>query len=127
MRLLTTVSIAPEPIPLDVKVVLLGSPQLYYALYSADEDFQKLFKVKADFASDMERTPENEKNYALFVRARVEEEKLRDFDPTGAAAIVEHGSRLAEDQTRLTNPLWRPWPTLSAKLRTGLARPVTRS
>ncbi len=102
MRLLTTVSIAPEPIPLDLKVVLLGSPQLYYALYSADEDLQKLFKVKADFASDMERTPENEKSYALFVRARVEEEKLRDFDPTGVAAIVEHGSRLAEDQTRLT-------------------------
>ncbi len=102
MHLLTTVSIAPEPIPLDLKVVLLGSPQLYYALYSADEDLQKLFKVKADFAADMERTPENEKNYALFVRARVEEENLRDFEPTGVAAIVEHGSRLAEDQTKLT-------------------------
>lgn len=102
MRLLTTVSIAPEPIPLDVKVVLLGSPQLYYALYSADEDLQKLFKVKADFASDMERIPENEKSYALFVRARVEEEKLRDFSPSGVAAIVEHGSRIAEDQTKLT-------------------------
>ncbi len=102
MHLLTTVSIAPEPIPLDVKVVLLGSPQLYYALYSADEDLQKLFKVKADFAADMQRTPENEKSYALFVRARVEEEKLRDFDPTGVAAVVEHGSRLAEDQTKLT-------------------------
>ena len=102
MRLLTTISLAPEPIPLDVKVILLGSPQLYYALYSADEDFQKLFKVKADFASDMERTPENEKSYALFVRARVEEEQLHDFDPSGVAAIVEHGSRLAEDQTKLT-------------------------
>jgi predicted ATP-dependent protease len=92
MHLLTTVSIAPEPIPLDVKVVLLGSPQLYYALYSADEDLQKLFKVKADFAADMERTPGNEKNYALFVRA-CEEEKLR-FRPHSVAAIVEHGSRL---------------------------------
>ena len=71
MRLLTTVTLEPEPIPLDVKVILLGSPELYYALYSADEDFRKLFKVKADFASDMDRTPENEKSYALFIRARV--------------------------------------------------------
>ncbi len=102
MRLLTTVSLAPEPIPLDVKVILLGSPYLYYTLYSADEDFQKLFKVKADFASDMDRTPENEKSYALFIRARSALEQLRDFDSSGVAAIVEHGSRLAEDQTKLT-------------------------
>src|SRR5512136_3058646 len=66
------------------------------------EDFQKLFKVKADFSADMERTPENEKDYGLFVRMRVVEEKLRDFDRTGVGAIVEYGSRLAEDQTKLT-------------------------
>jgi lon-related putative ATP-dependent protease len=102
MRLLTTVTLEPEPIPLDVKVILLGSPMLYYTLYAADEEFQKLFKVKADFASEMERTPENERAYALFVRTRVAEEKLRDFDPTGVAAIVEYGSRLAGDQTKLT-------------------------
>ena len=102
MRLLTTVTLAPEPIPLTVKVVLLGSPELYYALYSADQDFRKLFKVKADFASEMDRTPENEKSYALFIRARTAEEKLREFDPTGVAAIVEYGSRLAEDQTKLS-------------------------
>jgi len=102
MRLLTTVTLAPEPIPLDVKVILLGSPHLYYTLYSADEDFQKLFKVKADFASDMDRTPENEQSYALFIRARSALEQLRDFHPSGVAAIVEYGSRLAEDRTKLT-------------------------
>jgi lon-related putative ATP-dependent protease len=102
MRLLTTVTLAPEPIPLDVKVILLGSPHLYYTLYSADEDFQKLFKVKADFAFDMDRTPENEQSYALFIRARSALEQLRDFHPSGVAAIVEYGSRLAEDQTKLT-------------------------
>jgi lon-related putative ATP-dependent protease len=102
MRLLTTVTLEPEPIPLDVKVILLGSPMLYYTLYNMDEDFQKLFKVKADFGADMERTPENEKAYGLFVRMRVAEEKLRDFDRTGVAAIVEYGSRLAEDQSKLT-------------------------
>ena len=102
MRLLTAVTLAPEPIPLDVKVILLGSPYLYYTLYSADEDFQKLFKVKADFASDMDRTPENEQSYALFIRVRSALEQLRDFHPSGVAAIVEYGSRLAEDQTKLT-------------------------
>ena len=102
MRLLTTATLEPEPIPLDVKVILLGSPSLYYALYGMDEEFQKLFKVKADFSSEMERTPENESNYALFVRTRVADEQLRDFDPTGVAAVVECGSRLAEDQAKLT-------------------------
>jgi len=102
MRLLTTVTLEPEPIPLDIKVILLGSPSLYYALYAMDEDFQKLFKVKADFDFEMERTPGNERDYALFVRTRVADEQLRDFDPTGVAAIVECGSRLAEDQTKLT-------------------------
>jgi lon-related putative ATP-dependent protease len=102
MRLLTTTTLEPEPIPLDVKVILVGSPSLYYALYSMDEDFQQLFKVKADFAADMERTPENEQSYALFIRARVAEEDLREFSPHGVAAIVEYGSRLAEDQTKLT-------------------------
>ncbi len=102
MQLLTTVTLDPEPIPLDVKVILLGSPSLYYTLYSVDEDFRKLFKVKADFAGDMERTPENEKDYARFVRARTADEKLREFDAGGVAAIVEYGSRLAEDQTRLS-------------------------
>jgi len=92
----------PEPIPLDVKVVLLGSPSLYYLLYAADEDFRQLFKVKADFSTEMERSPENEHLYALFIRARCEEENLRPFDRTGVARVVEYGSWLAEDQNRLS-------------------------
>ncbi len=100
--LISTVTLEPEPIPLDVKVVLWGGPALYYSLYAADEDFRTLFKVKADFASDMERTPENENAYALFIRARCAEEGLRDFDPGGVAALIELGSRLAEDQYKLS-------------------------
>ncbi|MBN1953787.1 MAG: AAA family ATPase [Anaerolineae bacterium] len=98
----SVITLDPEPIPLELKVVLLGSPSLYYYLYSVDDDFDRLFKVKADFSSDMERTPENEHLYALFIRARGEEEKLRPFDRTGAAAVVEYGSRLAENQDRLS-------------------------
>jgi lon-related putative ATP-dependent protease len=100
--LVSVVTLNPEPIPLDVKVVLMGSPALYYYLYGVDEDFRKLFKVKADFSTDMERTPETEHLYALFIRARCEEEGLRPFDRAGVARVVEHGSRLAEDQRRLS-------------------------
>jgi lon-related putative ATP-dependent protease len=67
-----------------------------------DEDFPKVFKVKADFAPEMDRTPENEQAYALFVRARCDEESLFPFDRSAVAHIVELGSRLAEDQTRLS-------------------------
>lgn len=99
---ISTATIDPEPIPLDVKVVLVGSPSLYYYLYAVDEDFRELFKVRADFSVDMERTPENEHLYALFIRARCEEEGLRPFDRTGVARVVEYGSRLAADQNRLS-------------------------
>ncbi|HEY74823.1 MAG TPA: AAA family ATPase [Thermoflexia bacterium] len=100
--LISPVTLDPEPIPLDVKVVLVGSPSLYYYLYAVDEDFRDLFKVRADFSGDMERTPENEHLYALFIRARCEEEGLRPFDRTGVARMVEYGSRLAADQNRLS-------------------------
>ncbi|HLF25597.1 MAG TPA: ATP-binding protein [Anaerolineae bacterium] len=101
-QMFSTRTLEPEPIPLDLKVILLGSPSLYHWLYSTDEDFQKLFKVKADFAPEMERTLENEQAYALFIRARCEEENLRPFDRSAVAKIVEFGSWLAEDQAQLS-------------------------
>lgn len=100
--LVSVVGLDPEPIPLDVKVILMGSPFLYYYLYAYDEEFRELFKVKADFSTEMDRTPENEHLYALFIRARCEEEGLRPFDRTAVARVVEYGSRLAEDQDRLS-------------------------
>ncbi|MCX8067271.1 MAG: AAA family ATPase [Anaerolineae bacterium] len=100
--LVSVVGLDPEPIPLDVKVILMGSPFLYYYLYAYDEDFRELFKVKADFSTEMDRTPENEHLYALFIRARCEEECMRPFDRTAVARVVEYGSRLAEDQDRLS-------------------------
>ncbi len=100
--MVSVVGLDPEPIPLDVKVVLMGSPYLYYLLYALDEEFRELFKVKADFSTEMDRTPENEYLYALFIRARCEEECLRPFDRTAVARVVEYGSWLAEDQNRLS-------------------------
>jgi lon-related putative ATP-dependent protease len=93
---------APEPIPISVKVVMLGTTELYYSLQSTDDEFPELFKVKADFAATMERNHVNEHRYALFVAARCHEGHLPHFDKSGVAKIVEYGSWLAEDQGKLS-------------------------
>lgn len=100
--LVSTVSLDPEPIPLDLKVVLIGSPYLYYILSALDPDFAHIFKVKADFAPTIPRTPEAEHEYARFVEARRRAESLPPFDADAIAATVEYGARLAGDQNRLT-------------------------
>ncbi len=102
LSLIATVSLAPEPVPLNVKVVLIGDPHTYYLLYSLDDEFQKLFKVRADFATDMDWSPENVEKYARFIRSRCREEKLKDFELGAVAKVVEYGSRLVEDQEKLT-------------------------
>ena len=102
LGLLSTVSLEPEPIPLRVKIVLIGTPLLYYLLRSHDEDFAKLFKVKAEFANLMDRTKETENEYALFVKAVVDANQLPPFESTAVARIIEYGSRLAEHQGKLS-------------------------
>ena len=92
----------PEPIPLTVKVILLGNPDLYYALYEQEEDFGELFKVKADFDSVMPRDDAHELDYALFIANRCREEGLHHFDRPAVEKVVEFGSRLAEHQNRLS-------------------------
>ncbi|MFX4261388.1 AAA family ATPase [Pelotomaculum propionicicum] len=101
-RLVPTVTLRPEPIPLNVKVILIGTPQLYHLLYSQDEDFQKLFKVKVDFDTEMPRNPDNLRQYASFVNAVCQREKLRHFSRDGLARIIEYGSRLAGHQEKLS-------------------------
>jgi lon-related putative ATP-dependent protease len=96
-----TKTLDPEPIPLKVKIILMGSSALYYSLLEMDQDFGKLFKVQADFDAEMDRTSENENEYALFVAARCHEEKLRHFDRGAVAKVIEQGSRLAESQDKL--------------------------
>lgn len=102
LSLLSTVTLEPEPIPLGVKIVLIGSPLLYYLLNAYDEDFQKLFKVKAEFTSEMDRTRENEQAYALFVGTIVRQDGTLPFDRGAVARVIEHGSRLAADQGKLS-------------------------
>lgn len=102
LRLISTVSLEPEPIPLHVKVVLIGTPLLYYLLHAQDEDLGKLFKVKADFALIMDRTAESAQQYARFVAGRCHEERLPHFAPDAVARVAEEGARLAGDQGKLT-------------------------
>jgi len=102
-RLVSMAAMKPEPIPLDVKVILIGSPEIYYLLYNLDEEYRELFKVKADFDTRMERTDENVDRYAAFVAAKVREESLRHFDPSGVARLVDYGCRIAGHQGKLTS------------------------
>ena len=102
-RLIATVSLKPQPIPLKCKVILIGIPWLYYLLYQLDPDFRKYFKVKADFDRMMDNTWENVQQYALFVATKCQEEKLPAFSPGGVARVVEHAARLIEDKNRLSS------------------------
>lgn len=95
-------SLEPEPIPLQVKVILLGGDADYYELYDHEEEFSELFKVKADFDSAMTRDDEGELAYARFVAERCRQEGLRPFDRAAVEKVVEHGSRLSGDQNRLS-------------------------
>ena len=97
-----TKTLDPEPIPLDLKVVLVGSPDIYYDLLHLDEDFGSIFKVKADFVSEMPRTDENEHQYALFIATLCVEEKLHPFDRGAVAKVIEYGSRVIGDQYKLS-------------------------
>jgi lon-related putative ATP-dependent protease len=99
---LSTKTLRPEPIPLDVKVVLIGPPHLYYLLYALDEDFRELFKVKAEFDVRMDRNDESVRNYVAFVCMLCRREGLRPLDAGAVAKAVEYGSRAAEDQHKLS-------------------------
>ncbi len=102
LGVISTKSLKPEPIPLNVKVILVGRPDIFQLLLAYDEHFAELFKVKADFDTQMERTEEHINDYAAFISKLCEEEHLTHLDASAMARIVEHGSRLAEDQEKLS-------------------------
>jgi lon-related putative ATP-dependent protease len=101
----STISLQPEPIPLDVKVVLLGSSPIYYLLSAVDDDFKELFKVPADFDDRVERTADATLLYARFIAAVVRREKLRPFDRSAVARVIERAARLVGDSDRLSTGL----------------------
>lgn len=101
-RLMSTTTLKPGPIPVDIKVVVIGEPFIYYLLYNRDTEYRKLFKVKADFDNTMPSEKDNMMRYAQFVAARVKERGLLPFEASGVARIVEYGSRLASDKEKLS-------------------------
>ena len=102
LGLLSTRSLLPEAVPLDVKVILIGQPMLYQLLLMHDEDFSELFKVKADFDSRMNRDPDSIHDYIMFVSNVCQNNQLKHLECSGLAELVEYGSRLADDQTKLS-------------------------
>lgn len=102
LGLISTETLDPEPIPLDIKIILIGTPTLYFLLRQYDDDFAKLFKVRAEFTSLMDRKPETENEYGLFVKSVVVDNELPPFDASAVARIIEFSSRLAEDQSKLS-------------------------
>lgn len=92
----------PESIPLNFKVVIIGNYRAYYLLLNYDDEFQELFKVKADFNVDMPRTKQNVMSYARFIRNQCEREGLMHFEPCAVSRIVVYGTKLTSDQTKLS-------------------------
>lgn len=97
-----SVSLEPEPIPLDVKVVLLGSRRLYHLLRYYDPDFDELFKIVADFDDDVDWTPDNVDAYANLIAGTIREAGLKHLTVAAVARVLEHSSRLVEDRERLS-------------------------
>jgi len=101
-RTISTVSLEPTPVDLDVKLILMGERMLYYLLCEHDPEFNKLFKVEADFEDEIDRTEENHGRYAQLLAGLIQKNELQPFDKTAVARIIEQGSRLVSDNEKLS-------------------------
>ncbi len=102
MNLISTITIEPEPIPLNVKVALIGDRFLYYLLARQDPDFNELFKVAADFEEEMDRSPETVTEYAQLIAALVRRYRLKPHHRDAVARVVEFSSRFIGDSEKLS-------------------------
>ncbi|MGB5607129.1 MAG: ATP-binding protein, partial [Gammaproteobacteria bacterium] len=102
LSLVSTVSLQPEPVPLEVKVILFGDRLLYYLLHEFDPDFPELFKVAADFDTESPRSFESEQMYMRLIATLARKHGLRPFDSGAVAAMIQYGMRLIEDTTKLS-------------------------
>jgi lon-related putative ATP-dependent protease len=100
--LISTSRLKPEPIAIDVKVVLIGDTDIYNLLYFLDADFKKIFKIKSEFDSETKKDDETIVEYAQFIKKICDEDKLRPFNKDGIAAIIEYGTRLAGKQKKIS-------------------------
>ncbi len=100
--LIPVASMRPSPIPVNVKAIMIGNQMIYQLLYALDEDFRKIFKVKADFDYEMHWNEEALQGYAMFISDRCHVEGLLHFDPSAVAEVVEYGARLVDDQEKVS-------------------------
>ncbi|MDX2159096.1 MAG: AAA family ATPase [Hyphomicrobiaceae bacterium] len=100
--IISTQTLDPEPIPLDIKVVLFGDRELYYLLSQFDPDFAGIFKVQADFDDSIVRSAENDQSYSRLIASIVRDHKLRPADAGAVARIIEEGARRADDREKLS-------------------------
>jgi lon-related putative ATP-dependent protease len=100
--LFATSALKPEPIECTTKIIMIGDSYIYHLLFSMDDDFKKIFKIRADFDSVTNKDSEKIRQYLAFIRKICDDEKLRPFDQSGMAAVVEHGVRLAGRQKKLS-------------------------
>ena len=100
--MLPTATLRPDPIPLDLKVILVGTPYLYHLLYALDEDFEQLFKIRADFDTVVGRTPETIREYARAIAGIARRCGVCDFDAGAVAEVIDHGARVAGEQDKLS-------------------------
>ncbi|MDH5557631.1 MAG: AAA family ATPase [Alphaproteobacteria bacterium] len=102
LSIIDTVSLDPEPVPLDIKIILVGERTLYYLLCEYDPDFSELFKVQADFEDDMSRDEASVDLYARLIGTIARNEKMRPFDPGAVGRVIERAARIAGDREKLT-------------------------
>ena len=101
MGLMNTMTLSPQDLPLQVKVVLIGSREIYYLLQDADPDFQEMFRVLVDFDDTLKRNKESELAFARLMKDRVDKEEYANVSRDGVAALIEYSSRLAEHQKEM--------------------------
>lgn len=103
--LVSTVSLQPEPMPLDIKIVLVGERLIYYLLCELDPEFDELFKVAADFDDEVDWNTENTQLYAQLIATLVRKEKLQPLDPGGVARVIEESARMVEDAEKFSTQI----------------------
>ena len=96
------VSLKPEPIPLHLKVVLIGSSDIYHSLLNCDPDFRKLFKIKVEFEDDAPKNSQNIEKLTKFIRSYCKQEELMDLDKEAVASVVEFASKMAGDKDKIS-------------------------
>ncbi len=101
-RFITIVSLKPQPVPLKAKIIMIGSPWIYYLLFYMEPEYRKLFKVKADFESRVKKSDDVMKGYAQFVSSHCKKENLLPFHRNAVSALMEYAARSVEDQAKLS-------------------------